>query len=159
MKRFNVFDDTLLHVDHDEPDGYRAPYAKLREHLGATKLGATVVLLDPGQAVCPYHHELMEEEWLIVLSGTPTVRTPSGETVLDEGEVVCFPRGPAGAHQIANAAGAQGPARVLIVSEGAELAVVVYEDSDKVGVYGPGLEMLFRRDDERDYWDGEPARS
>ncbi len=157
MRRFNLFDDALLHVDEDEPDGYRAPYAKLADHLDAAQLGASVVLLHEGQAVCPYHYELAEEEWLLVLSGTPTLRVPEGERVLEPGDLVCFPRGPAGAHQIVSAA--REPARVLIVSEHRELAATVYEDSDKLGVYGPGLRLLFRRGDARDYWDGEPPRA
>jgi uncharacterized cupin superfamily protein len=153
VRRFNVFDDSRLAPDDDEPPGYRAPYAKVRDHIGAQKLAASVVLLARGQAVCPYHYELIEEEWLFVLSGTPTVRTPAGEEVLAPGDVVCFPRGPAGAHKIGNAA--EAPARVLIVSERAAVAATVYEDSDKIGVFGPELGMLFRRRDERDYWDGE----
>jgi uncharacterized cupin superfamily protein len=153
MKRFNIFDDARLQVDEDEPDGYRAPYAKLAEHIGASRLAASVVALGAGQGVCPYHYELVEEEWLLVLSGTPTVRTPDGERVLQEGDVMCFPRGARGAHQISNRA--PGPARVLIVSEHAPFAGTVYEDSDKLGVFGEGLRALFRRGDERDYWDGE----
>jgi uncharacterized cupin superfamily protein len=139
----------------EEPEGYRAPYAALRHHLGASKLAATVVLLAEGQAVCPYHYEVIEEEWLFVLSGTPTVRTPAGDRQLEAGDVICFPRGPAGAHKIGNRAAT--PARVLIVSERAELSAAVYEDSDKLGVFGPDLRMLFRRGDARDYWDGETA--
>ena len=153
MKRFNLFDDARLGVDEDEPAGYGAPYAKLREHIGAERLAASLVVLGEGQAVCPYHYELVEEEWLFVLAGTPTVRTPAGEQVAGPGDVVCFPRGPAGAHKISNAAAE--PARVLIVGERVELGAAVYEDSDKIGVVGSGLRSLFRRGDERDYWDGE----
>ncbi len=81
------------------------------------------------------------------------MRTPEGERVHEAGDVVGFPRGPAGAHKISNAADA--PARILIVSEHAEVAATVYEDSDKIGVFGPDLRLLFRRGDARDYWDGE----
>jgi uncharacterized cupin superfamily protein len=153
VKRFNLFDDDRLAVDEDEPDGYRAPYAKPGDRLGARLLGASVVLLHQGQAVCPYHYELVEEEWLVVLSGAPTVRTPDGEQVAAPGDVICFPRGPAGAHKISNAAA--DPARVLIVSERSPCAAAVYEDSDKIGVFGPELRLLFRRGDARDYWEGE----
>jgi uncharacterized cupin superfamily protein len=153
VKRVNLFDDALLHADDSEPDGYRAPYVKLRDLVGAEKLAATLVLLREGEAVCPYHYELIEEEWLFVLAGTPTVRTPTGEGVAAVGDVICFPRGPAGAHKISNAAAE--PARVLIVSERAVVSGSVYEDSNKIGVYGPEVSMLFRRGDARDYWDGE----
>jgi uncharacterized cupin superfamily protein len=155
VKRFNLFDDAALAVDPEEPAGYGARFASLRGRIGAEKLAASLVLLEQGQAVCPYHYEAIEEEWLFVFSGTPTVRTPAGEQVVAAGDVVCFPRGPAGAHKIANAAAE--PARVLIVAERSRVAASVYEDSDKVGIFSPDYRAIFRRDDERDYWDGEGA--
>jgi uncharacterized cupin superfamily protein len=39
----------------------------------------TLYDLLPGEAICPYHFPLGDEEWLIVVPGTPTVRTPEGE--------------------------------------------------------------------------------
>jgi hypothetical protein len=37
----------------------------------------------------------------VVLRGRPTLRTPEGERELVEGDVACFMRGAAGAHQCA----------------------------------------------------------
>jgi uncharacterized cupin superfamily protein len=48
--------------------------------------------LDPGNRLCPYHLHHANEEWLLVLRGEPTLRTPEGEQALAEGDVVCFPR-------------------------------------------------------------------
>jgi uncharacterized cupin superfamily protein len=158
VKRFNLFDDAALAVDPEEPGGYGAPFARLRDRIGAEKLAASLVVLERGQAVCPYHYEEIEEEWLFVFSGTPTVRAPAGERVVAPGDVVCFPRGPTGAHKISNAAAE--PARVLIVAERSTVAASVYEDSDKVGIFSPDYRAIFRRDDARDYWAGvgaEPA--
>ena len=152
MKVFNVLEGALALGDSD-PGKYHAPFAKAGQAIGAQRLAATAIVLEQGRAVCPYHYELAEEEWLLVLEGTPAVRTPSGEETLAAGDVVCFSRGPEGAHQIFNEA-AQ-PARILIVSERAECAASVYEDSDKIGIYAPGTRHLFRRSDERDYYDGE----
>ena len=47
-----------------------------------------------------FHHG--SDELLIVLRGTPTLRTFEGERVLAEGEVVHFPPGRDGAHEIRN---------------------------------------------------------
>ena len=44
--------------------------------------GLSVYELPPGQSICPYHYEYGEEEWLLVLEGTPTLRTPEGEEQL-----------------------------------------------------------------------------
>ena len=154
MKVFNVLDGAL-EPDATEPEGYGSPYAKLRESIGAQRLAGTVVVLGQDEWVCPYHYESVEEEWLLVLAGSVTVRTPEGEEVVGSGQVVCFPRGPAGAHQIGNRA--PEPARALIVSERSLSAATVYPDSDKIGVFGPDVRLLFRRTDQRDYWDGEPT--
>ena len=54
------------------------------------------------------------EEWVIVLRGEPTLRTPEGEHVLKEGDVTSFPRGKDGAHQIINHT--DSPVRVLMLS-------------------------------------------
>ena len=78
MKVFNVFDGPL-EPDASEPEGYGSPYAKVRENIGAERLAATVAVLAKDEWVCPYHYELVEEEWLFVLEGTATVRTPEGE--------------------------------------------------------------------------------
>lgn len=153
MKVFNVFDGPL-EPDASEPDGYRSPYAKVSREIGAERIGGTVVLLGTDEWVCPYHYEVIEEEWLFVFEGEATVRTPDGEERVAAGEVVCFLRGPAGAHQIGNT-GAE-PARVLIIGERTPGAATVYPDGDKVGVFGPDLSLFFRRQDARDYWDGEP---
>ncbi len=153
MRVFNLLDGPL-EPDDTEPEGYRSPYAKVSPAIGAERIGATVVLLGENEWVCPYHYELVEEEWLFVLEGVATVRTPEGEEKVNAGEVVCFPRGPAGAHQVGNTDEAH--ARVFLISERALGAATIYPTSDKIGVFAPETRHLFRRQDAKDYWDGEP---
>jgi uncharacterized cupin superfamily protein len=98
----------------EPPFRFRAMYVAAR--AGSDALGATLFEIDPGGAVSPYHLHHGNEELLIVLSGTPQLRTPDGVRELEAGAAVAFPRGPAGAHQVSNAAGATEPARLLIVS-------------------------------------------
>lgn len=65
------------------------------------RLGATLYELERGNfMIFHFHHG--SEELLIVLRGRPTLRTLDGDRQLDEGEVVHFPTGPAGAHEIRN---------------------------------------------------------
>ena len=137
----------------DAPAGYRSRGARLGPDLGAAKLGGTVYELDPGDSICPYHYEGVEEEWLLVLSGTPTLRDPDGEHVLASGDVVCFPRGPAGAHKITNRT--SDVLRVLMFSSipAHEVSICVYPDSNKVGIWPPG--MTLRMDEPVTYWYGE----
>jgi uncharacterized cupin superfamily protein len=135
----------------DRPEGYRRRARRLGPLIGAQRLGATVYELDPGESICPYHYELGDEEWLLVLSGRPTLRTPQGEEPTQEGDLVCFPAGPEGAHKLTNET--RQTVRLMLLSTLIEPAVSVYPDSGKVGVWPPGL--MFRQADAVDYWEGE----
>ena len=128
--------------------------------LGSELIGCSVWELPPGQAAYPYHFHYADEELIIVLAGRPTLRTPDGSREVEEGEVLHFPLGPEGAHQLVN--GTDEPARFLAVSSSGRPDVVVYPDSGKVGVgerlpRGGGLREFFKRDDAVDYWEGEEA--
>jgi uncharacterized cupin superfamily protein len=86
---------------------------RLAQHAGARELAANLYELEPGAIVSPLHFHHANEELLFVFSGTPTFRRDAGdERVLSPGEVVSFPVGPAGTHQILNRSAAS--ARVLI---------------------------------------------
>src|ERR1700753_1756545 len=101
MKRANIGKPEFT-WDEAAPDGFPAGRARPGPLLGAAETGFTVYELPPGQAVCPYHYEAGEEEWLLVLTGTPTLRPPDGEERLEPWDVACSPRGPEGAHGIRN---------------------------------------------------------
>jgi uncharacterized cupin superfamily protein len=152
MRRVSIA-DPQFDYDPDDPAGFRAGCFRPGPGLGAAMTGASVYELPPGQAVCPYHYEYAEEEWLLVLTGSVEVRHPGGSDTLAPMELVCFPVGPDGAHGVRNAT--DEPARVLMFSKTARLAATVYPDSDKIGVYPPGERHLFRRADGVDYFDGE----
>ena len=154
MVRPNIY-AAAFHYDDDDPAGFRAGMAKVGELAGGEALSVRVYELPPGQALCPYHYEY-EEEWLVVIDGEVVLRDPSGEHPLDRGDVVRFPPGPDGAHQVINRS--QATSRVLMFSSAREPAVAVYPDSDKIGVW-PGDKadrvMLKRADGNVDYWEGE----
>ncbi|HKP17090.1 MAG TPA: cupin domain-containing protein [Gaiellaceae bacterium] len=137
--------------DADDPSGYETPYARVAPLVGGRALGASIYVLNEGQSVCPYHYEYGNEEWLLVLSGRPSLRTPEGERDLEPGDVVCFREGPDGAHKAGNRH--PEPARIVIFSTTNDPSIAVYPDSDKVGAWPPG--KLFRLSDAVDYWEGE----
>jgi uncharacterized cupin superfamily protein len=97
------------------PGGATARAVRLGAHAGARRLGATLYELDPGAAASPLHFHHRNEELLFVLQGRPSLRGDAGaQRELAAGEVVAFPAGRAGTHQVVNR-GAE-PARVLLVS-------------------------------------------
>jgi uncharacterized cupin superfamily protein len=144
-------DELELEADPDDPEGYRCLALRVGPRIGASRLGLSVYELPPGQSICPYHYELGDEEWLIVLEGRPSVRTPAGEDELEPGDAVCFPEGEEGAHKVTNRS--DGRVRVAMLSTKRDPAVSVYPDSNKVGIWPPG--KLFRLDDAVDYWERE----
>ena len=100
------------------------------------------------EAAYPYHFHYADEELAIVLSGTPELRTPDGTRELEEGEIVHFPLGERGAHQLIN--GSDAPVTFLAISSHGRPDVVVYPDAGKVGVgerlpRGGGLRAFFRQ--------------
>ncbi|HLW95764.1 MAG TPA: cupin domain-containing protein [Solirubrobacteraceae bacterium] len=139
----------------DAPSGYNSGGVRLGKALGANETGATVYELPPGEALCPYHYERSEEEWLVVFEGTPTLRHPGGSERLDPWDVVFFPIGPEGAHKVSNET--DQPVRFLMFSTVKTPAVCVYPDSGKIGVFtGEDIDsVIVRRSSNVDYWDGE----
>jgi len=142
-----------LEAPEELPEGYRVRSAALRAGLGSTLLGATVYALEEGQSVGPYHYEIGIEEWLIVLSGSPLLRSPQGEERLDVGDVVSFPEGPDGAHKVTNVEGP--PLRVMMISTQEEVSACVYPDSGKILV--GATDALYDMKATRPYWDDEDA--
>ncbi|MFN2471873.1 MAG: cupin domain-containing protein [Gaiellaceae bacterium] len=150
----NVFDVETRYRE-DRPEQFRRGGLPLAPLIGGKLLGASVYELPPAQSICPYHYEYGNEEWLIVLAGRPTLRTPEGERELVPGEITCFPEGPAGAHKVTNRG--QEAVRVLMVSTKDAPAVWVYPDSDKIALWtGNAADgLMARRSSHVDYWDGE----
>jgi len=146
-----VFDEPREHP------GFTCSRARLGRQAGSERTGLSLWEVPPGEAAFPYHWHVAEEEIVVVLSGAPTLRTPSGTRVLDQGEVVCFRVGEEGAHLIAN--DTDEPVRFLSFSN-AQPDLVVYPESGKLGVFerkadGTGIRAMFRMDDAVDYYKGE----
>jgi uncharacterized cupin superfamily protein len=112
--------------------------------LGSSDFAMFVYDVPPGEASAPYHYEY-DEEWLLVVEGEITVRTPDGEHTLERGDLVRFPAGPDGAHNVMNPSDA--PARTLLFSRtGSGVGVSVYPNSGTVGVWTADEGLLFKRD-------------
>jgi len=138
----------------DRP-GWRSRDTSVAGRIGAQLIGGSMYELEPGQRLWPYHTHYANEEWLLVVRGRPTLRTVEGEHDLIEGDVVAFPRGEEGEHQVINRT--EVPVRVLMLSTMIEPDVVHYPDSGKwSGKNARGERVFFGRPGPPvDYWDGE----
>jgi len=158
MRSVKLSEATFNH-DRGDPEGFRAGTLRLGPDVRAEQTGVSVYEIPPGQAVCPYHYEYGEEEWALVIAGRPTVRTPEGSEQLDPFEVVFFPTGPAGAHQIRN--DTDQPVRILLFSNVVYPTATAYPDSDKVGIWtGEEKEdVMVLRGSRVDYFHGETGKA
>jgi uncharacterized cupin superfamily protein len=152
-KVFNLYGDPEWDRTEDRA-GWVSKDSWVGHHIGGELVGGSLYELEPGSRLWPYHTHHANEEWLIVVRGRPTLRTPEGEQDLTEGDVVAFPPGEAGLHQVSNRSDA--PIRVLMLSSMFDSDVVEYADSGKVSVVARG-KRLFRefRGQDAEYWEGE----
>ncbi len=156
-------DLNIYQPEFDETPGRepRAGFMALRSYLGrragSTRLGASLWHVAPGEAAYPYHWHLGEEELLVVLEGSGRLRTPEGWRPLVRGEVLSFPTGEQGAHQVLN--NGSETLVFLAVSTAGAPDICIYPDSGKLGAFergpnGSGVWEFYRREDEAGYWSG-----
>ena len=141
-----------------EHEGFRVRGAVIGRRIGAELIGGSIYEIDPGKKLWPYHIHHANEEWVVVLRGRPTLRTADGERELVEGDVACFLRGAAGAHQLRN--DTDEPARILMLSTMISPEFIEYPDSGKVlakDAKDAKDDDIFmgRLGEAAEYWDGE----
>jgi uncharacterized cupin superfamily protein len=154
MPHPNLF-NAAFDYDPEDPEGYRGGVARIGAEAGGKELAVKLFEIPPGESLCPYHYEYVEE-WLLVLDGTLDLRRPDGTEPVGRGDVVCFPAGPDGAHKLTNSS--DEAAHIVMFSSAQEPSVSVYPDGDKIGVWVPGGAdnvMLKRADGAVWYYDGE----
>lgn len=143
---------------------YDIRWAEIASRIGARKLGYNLTVVAPGKRNCPFHSHRAEEEMFFVLEGSGELRYGAARHPLRAGDIVACPAGgPDTAHQIINTGEVE--MRYLAVSTLAPIEICEYPDSGKFGVYedspdalDTGAERfrhLARREDGRDYWEGE----
>ena len=154
MQKLNVANPEFVY-DPDDAEGFRSGMFRVGHQVGAERTGTSLYEVPPRQSICPYHYENPEEEWLLVLSGRPTLRHPEGSEQLEPWDIIFFPAGPAGAHRVQN--DTEETVRVLMFSNVIHPSVTVYPDSDKVGVWvgSPEIDALLPRSSAVGYYTGE----
>jgi uncharacterized cupin superfamily protein len=97
-----------------------------QEGLGGAMWGGTLYELAPGERSSDLHWHYGEEEVLVVLAGTVTVRTPEGDRKLGAWDAAWFVTGERGAHGVRNES--DEPARFVMFSTLSDPEVTVYPE-------------------------------
>jgi uncharacterized cupin superfamily protein len=142
------------------PPLYETRCARLLGGTAARKLGASIDVLAPGKAGCPYHAHHAQEELFIILMGEGTLRLAGERLAIRAGDVITIPPGPATPHQIINTS--NHPLTFVSISTRDQPELVEYPDSGKYLVTSSNtgeaepFARMHRAEDDLDYWDGEP---
>ena len=97
---------------------------------GLTQFGVQHVTLPPGALSSLRHWHEEQDEFAVVLSGTPTLVEDGGETLLAPGDCICWPKGDPNGHHLINRTDA--PAVFLAVGTRTPTEVCWYSDYDLV---------------------------
>lgn len=135
-------------------DGYEYYRRKVIPFGASRNTLVSVYEIPPGKAAYPYHFHHNNEETFYILSGEGILRTPEGERKVTAGDFLFFPTGPEGAHKLVNSSDADNLVYIDfdVVHE---IDITEYPDSDKIGIWGMGINKVYPQSADVDYYDGE----
>ena len=137
-----------------EHEGYAYFRRKFVPFGAASRTHVCVYEIPPLKSAYPYHYHCKTEETFYIISGEGLLRTPEGEKTVSAGELIFFPAGELGAHKLTNTSQTENLVYIDFDST-VDLDFAVYPDSDKIGIWGMGINQLFPKSAETDYYDGE----
>jgi uncharacterized cupin superfamily protein len=145
--------DRVPTEDFSKGERFASRFRQLGEFGGAARVGVCMETLEPGKQACPAHYHMLEEEHLMILEGSLTLRLGEKSYEMSAGHYVCFPAGQKAAHALINNSNA--PCRYLLIGERNPHDVIVYPDSGRVGVRLTG--EGYRKSATMDYWEDQPT--
>ena len=141
----NLFDPE---TKHKQSFGFGKATVSQPQNIGG-QLFVSFYTLQPGDANYPYHYHTSSEELYYIISGTGTLTTPSGDKTVREGDVIMFPVGAGGAHQLINTSDA--PLVYLDVDTATQAEVVFYPNKGDFSIITPAIRKNFSLDSEVNY--------
>ena len=138
---------------HQGAEGYEYIRRSFVRRGEAESTLVSIYEIPPGKAAYPYHYHLKDEETFFILQGEGTLRTPEGERSVRAGDLLFFPAGSEGAHQLINT----GSEDLVYIDFDVihDLDAAVYPDSGKIGLWGKGVNRVYPIDANVDYYSGE----
>jgi uncharacterized cupin superfamily protein len=139
--------------DANKIDNFRlfSDISRIRKGINPKNLNFDLRQLNPGQYCAAYHFHRYAEELFMILSGSATLRTPTGLEVVGNGDLLFFEMGETGAHQLYNHT--TEPCIYLDIRTFIGFDVCEYPDSNKL-LIAPTFE-IFDKDSQRKYFEGE----
>ena len=139
---------------HQGAEGYEYIRRSFVRRGEAANTLVSIYEVPPGKAAYPYHYHHKNEETFYILSGEGLLKTPDGERKVGAGELLFFPTGPAGAHKLTNCSDTE---KLVYIDFDVvhDIDIAVYPDSDKIGIWGRGINKIYPQSADVDYYSGE----
>ena len=159
MEWKNIMNVHDVNIDVRDPVACAPHYQSGRsqptsETMGARKMSFCIRVIPPGKFAIPYHFHHHVEELFLILEGEATLRQHDHRRIVKQGDLLFFPTGPEGAHQLYNHS--DKPVKYLDLTTTSERDICEYPDTDKMLVQEVGC---FQKKDKVDYWKGEESPS
>lgn len=137
--------------EHDEYEYYKKEFVP-RGY--AEKSVVSIYEIPPLKSSYPYHYHHKNEETFYIISGVGTLKTPQGDIKVSAGELLFFPANSEGAHKLTNTSETENLVYIDfdVIHD---MDVAVYPDSNKIGVWGKGINKIYKLNADTDYYDGE----
>lgn len=158
-----VSESNLPRITQSHGEGFASHRKLLGAAAGGRNLGCSLYEVPPGKKAWPRHYHLANEEAILILEGSGTLRIGGTETSVSAGDYAAFPPGEEYAHQLTNTSNAT--LRYICFSTMIEPEITVYPDSNKLGLFAgsaPGgpkddrtLNTCLRADATVDYFESE----
>lgn len=137
----------------NEHAGYEYYKRELVREGAAQQCRVSLYKIPPGKSAYPYHYHMKNEECFYIISGSGALKTPEGERRVCAGDFLFFPANESGAHKLTNVS---SEALVYLDFDTYnDIEASFYPDSGKIGVWGKGIDQLYKTCDKTDYYEGE----
>ena len=153
--------DSNLKWKQFEPDGeHKHSFELQRSTISSPfstggKLEVYFYTIPPGKSNWPYHYHTANEEIFCIMSGQGTLKTPEGEKIVSEGDVIVMPANENGAHRLTNTSDTL--LVYLEVKTATTPEICIQPDSKKAVLIAPPTVFgkAYKIDSDVNYLDGE----
>ncbi len=109
---------------------------RLGNHGGLRNFGVNMVTLPPGTASALRHHHALQDEFIYIVSGSPTLVIDGGSQIMTAGLCATFPASNGDGHMLRN--DTEDDVIYLEVGDRTRGDTVVYPDEDLLGTFVDG---------------------
>lgn len=130
----------------DSTSGNRYQFSRYKFVKGEDGFKSNIAFLrlPPKKTAFPLHYHEYSEETFYIISGTGKLLTKDGESDVKAGDIIFFPAGIEGTHQLVNSSSAEDLVYIDFDTY-VPLDITYYPGKDKIGIFGENYTGILRK--------------